>query len=101
NSLAKKLMPVTLPPGRARLATRPILTGSWATMNTMGIVVVAALTIEGTSSPAVSNDSDLSANQIGRHLSQSIVAILCETIHDRYVLALDVARLLQPLAKSA
>src|SRR5262249_48371069 len=39
----KKLMPVALPPGRARLATRPNLTGSSPTPNTIGIVEVAAL----------------------------------------------------------
>jgi hypothetical protein len=38
----KTLMPVTLPPGCARLVTRPILMGS-AVPNTIGIVVVAAL----------------------------------------------------------
>src|SRR5262245_22136359 len=43
NSADKKLMPVMFPPGRARLATRPSLTGSSARMKTMGIVVVAAL----------------------------------------------------------
>ena len=43
NSPLKKLIPVRLPPGRARLATRPSLTGSSATAKTMGIVVVAAL----------------------------------------------------------
>jgi hypothetical protein len=42
-SLLKKLMPVRLPPGRARLDTRPSLTGSSPLPNTMGIVVVAAL----------------------------------------------------------
>ena len=42
-SARKKLMPVALPPGRARLATRPILTGSAPTPKTIGIVVVAAL----------------------------------------------------------
>ena len=36
-------MPVALPPGRARLATRPNLTGSSPTPKTIGIVVVAAL----------------------------------------------------------
>ena len=39
----KRLMPVALPPGRARLATRPSLTGSSPTPNTIGIVAVAAL----------------------------------------------------------
>ena len=43
NSFAKLLVPVTLPPGWARLATRPSLTGSSPTLKTMGIVVVAAL----------------------------------------------------------
>src|SRR6516165_629406 len=42
-SADKKLMPVALPSGRARLATRPSLTGSSATPKTIGIVVVAAL----------------------------------------------------------
>jgi hypothetical protein len=35
--------PVTLPPGRARLATRPLPTGSPATANTIGITDVACL----------------------------------------------------------
>src|SRR5215831_16220181 len=36
-------IPVALPPGRARLATRPSLTGSSPTPKTIGIVAVAAL----------------------------------------------------------
>ena len=39
----KKLTPVTLPPGRERLATRPSWTGSSGITNTIGMVVVAAL----------------------------------------------------------
>ena len=38
-----QLMPVRLPPGRARLATRPNLPGSSPPTKTIGIVVVAAL----------------------------------------------------------
>jgi hypothetical protein len=41
SSAVKKFTPVVLPPGRARLATRPSLTGSSATPNTIGIAVVA------------------------------------------------------------
>ena len=37
------ITPVTLPPGRFRLATRPSLTGSPPIVKTIGIVVVAAL----------------------------------------------------------
>ena len=43
NSALKKLIPVKLLPGRARLVTRPSLTGSSLTRKTMGTVVVAAL----------------------------------------------------------
>src|SRR5262249_2457017 len=42
-SLTKKLIPVALPPGRARLATRPSRTGSSPTPKMIGIVAVAAL----------------------------------------------------------
>jgi hypothetical protein len=37
------VMPVMLPPGCARLSTRPVVTGSVTPMNTIGIVVVACL----------------------------------------------------------
>jgi hypothetical protein len=39
----EKLIPVALPPGRLRLATRPIFTGSAPVTKTRGIVAVAAL----------------------------------------------------------
>ena len=42
-SVRRTLIPVALPPGRARVETRPSLTGSSPTPNTIGIVVVAAL----------------------------------------------------------
>src|SRR6185436_14952824 len=40
SSELKKLMPVALPPGRARLATRPSRIGSAGTLKTIGIVAV-------------------------------------------------------------
>ena len=42
-SADRKFTPVALPPGRARFATRPNLTGSSLTENTVGTVEVAAL----------------------------------------------------------
>ena len=39
-----ELSPVTFPPGRARLATSPLPTGSLLLVMTMGIVVVARFT---------------------------------------------------------
>jgi hypothetical protein len=50
---AKKLPPVRLPLGRARLATRPIRAGSAPTRKTTGIVVVAALAANTAASPDV------------------------------------------------
>ena len=41
--LLMKLMPVTLPPGRFRLATNPYWTGSLPLANTIGMVAVADL----------------------------------------------------------
>ena len=43
SSTPNVVTPVTLPPGRARLATRPSLTGSPPVAKTIGIVVVTAL----------------------------------------------------------
>ena len=55
----KKLIPVRLPPGRARLATRPSLTGSSATLKTIGIVVVAALAANAAASSGRGDHGDL------------------------------------------
>jgi hypothetical protein len=43
SSPAMELTPVTLPPGRLRLATRPVWTGSPPALKTIGMVVVADL----------------------------------------------------------
>ena len=53
-STFKLVTPVKLPPGRFRLATSPILTGSTATAKTIGMVTVAALaaSAEGVPPPA-------------------------------------------------
>jgi hypothetical protein len=43
NWLLMKLIPVTLPPGRFKLATNPCWTGSLPFANTIGMLAVAAL----------------------------------------------------------
>ena len=43
SELIRNVTPVIFPPGRLRLATRPILTGSAPSEKTIGIVAVAAL----------------------------------------------------------
>src|SRR5258708_33982360 len=52
NGEARKVAPVTLPPGLFRLATRPRATGSEASWNTIGIVLVAALAAIADGAPA-------------------------------------------------
>jgi hypothetical protein len=51
NSSMRKLTPVRLPPGRARLATRPAATGSPPIMETIGIVEVALFAASDERSP--------------------------------------------------
>src|SRR6516162_6495154 len=101
NSPLKRLIPVRLLPGRARLGTRPSLTGSSPTMKTMGIVVVAALAASPELVLSARDHGDLSTNQFGRQLRQSIELILGPAVFDCHVLALDIAGILQALAKSA
>jgi hypothetical protein len=55
SSPLRKLMPVTLPPGRAILATRPSWTGFSETMNTTGIAGVAALAARAAAVPPVTS----------------------------------------------
>ena len=71
-------------------------------MKTMGIVVVAALAANAEAGRSGRGDhGDLSANQFGRQRRQPIDLILGPAVFDRHVLALDIAGLLQALAKSA
>ena len=64
--------PVTLPPGRLRLGTRPSWTGSPPVSKTIGIVVVAAFAAAPPESAGRGNHSHLTTDQIGRHRRQSI-----------------------------
>src|SRR5262249_36282271 len=97
---AMKLTPVTLPPGRLRLATRPSLTGSPPVVKTIGIVVVAALAaIADWVGVMRSDHRHLTAYQIGCEVWQSIVLVQRPAILDRHVLALDIAGLVNALAK--
>src|SRR5262249_56669616 len=57
SSRLRKLIPVRLPPGRARLATRPIRTGSSALRKRIGIVVVAALAAKATPGPPLATST--------------------------------------------
>ena len=45
------VIPVTLPPGRLKLSTKPSLTGSSPMPNTIGMLAVARLAARGDGSP--------------------------------------------------
>ena len=98
NTPPKKLTPVTLPPGRLRLATRPCLTGSPPVAKTIGTVVVAAL---AASAEMVFADDHghRPANQFGHQRRQPVMLIFRLAKFDRDVLALDEACFLQALAE--
>src|SRR5262245_43623737 len=101
NSALRKLIPVRLPPGRARLATKPTLTGSSLMAKTIGIVVVTALAAKTAAGPPRAAYCDLPANQVGRQFRQPIDLMFGPAIDDRHVLAFGIARALQAAVKSA
>src|SRR5262249_32543222 len=99
NSPLKRLTPVRLPPGRARLETRPSLTGSCGDENdgdrrACSLGRLRAIRRRG-------DHGDLPANQFGRQRWQSLHLILSPAVFDRDVLVLDIAGILEALAKSA
>ena len=72
--VAKVESPVTLPPGRARLATKPSPTGSPTVTITMGMVVVA-LFAANTGRVSVDHDEiNLKTNQLRGKLTQAVRA---------------------------
>ena len=75
SSTARMLTPVRLPPGRARLATKPFATGSPPPAKTIGIVEVAffAASAEG-GPPLVDDHVDLAADEVGGQCGQPIIA---------------------------
>src|SRR6516164_9380253 len=98
--LSRKFTPVTLPPGRLRLATRPALTGSAVTANTIGMAVVAALAARAVASPPIAAITDSwrrtrSAAKVG----QTVVLTLCPAVLEDDITAFDVTDLAQALVE--
>ena len=86
SSPAMLLKPVRLPPGRARLKTRPAPTGSPTPVKTIGIVEVALFA-------ARVGVGDV----VGGQCRQPIVVALRRAVFHRHVLSFDVAALAQSL----
>src|SRR6516162_6780780 len=89
-SLVKKLMPVALPPGRARLATRPSVTGS-ANAEDDRDRCGRSFGRLGSGGVAGRNDNgDAAADEVSHERRQAIVSPIQPMVLDRHVLALDV-----------
>src|SRR5262249_1769233 len=90
--------PVTLPPGRARLGTRPVPTGSFAAPNTIGITDVTSLA--ASTPPSHRYDHiDLESDKLGGNLAKVLGTSLRPTILDRQGATLDPAEFAQSLNK--
>ena len=89
-SIVNAAIPVKLPPGRLRLATRPPFTGSVTIGNTIGIVAVAAFaTSAETFPPARDDDRDRLAHQFGSHPGKALVLIVRPEKFDLHVLSVS------------
>src|SRR5262249_15393008 len=91
--------PVTLPPGRARLVTRPVPSGSVATPNTIGNTGGCLFGREDCTSRR-DNDIDLEPDELGGDFAIALIATFCPAILDRDGAALDPAKFAQPLDES-
>ena len=85
------LGPVTLPPGRARLATRPRPTGSPSSAITMGIVEVASFAALAEPLVGGHDDIHLELNQFYGKLGRPLLLSLGIAIYQHEVFAFDVA----------
>src|SRR5262249_9211748 len=88
SSGAIRLIPVTLPPGRARLATSPLPNGSPAAVMTIGMVVVARLAANGARVPIPT-----------MKLGQPFNPILREATLDDHILPFDPSQLPQSIGE--
>src|SRR5262249_20695865 len=98
NSPLTRLTPVRLPPGWARLATRPVRTGSSEMRNTMGMLVVAPFAgraAGGFTAITATRRRTKSAASSG---SRSKL-VLGPAVHNRDVLSFDKAGILQATVK--
>ena len=88
--------PVMLPPGRARLATSPVSTGSPMIAMTIGNRRGRALGGQRARRAVRDDDVDLEPNQLGCQAGQPLVSALRPPVLDDDVPALDVAEIAKP-----
>src|SRR5262245_37465792 len=72
---AKTAWPVMLPPGNAKLATRPARTGSLSVVNTIGIVAVASFAARAAGAEAAKIRSTLEADEIIGKRAETLISL--------------------------
>jgi hypothetical protein len=100
NSGDKLEKPVTLPPGRARLATKPAPTGSPMFVITTGMVVVALLTANAGDVAETMIRSTLRRTKSAARLGKRSNFPLSESVLDDDVLSLDPSKVAHLLPES-
>ena len=88
---------MTLQPGRARLATRPLPTGSPAAAKTMGMTDVACFAATTDEVSVGDNNVDLEPGKLGGDLVGTLAASIPPTKLDRDGATLDPPEFPQPL----
>ena len=91
---------MTLPPGRARLATKPAPTGSPVFAITIGMVAVAFFAANA-AVPRCHNQINLETNQVRRKLRQALRLLLGKSVLDGDILSLNPPKLAQLLPERA
>jgi hypothetical protein len=100
SSVVMEVTPVTLPPGRLKLVTMPVWTGSAPVWKTIGMLVLAAFAAGTPTAPPLAKITvDPPLNQLCSHRRQSIVLIPRIAELDRNVPAVGEAHFAQPLAE--
>ena len=97
SSVAKLDNPVTLPPGRARLAAKPAPTGSAAFVITMGMVVVAPFAANACGSPVVTIKSTLRRTRSAASSGRRSCFCFGKPVLEGDILSLDPTKLAQLL----
>ena len=91
--------PVALPPGRARLVTSPLPTGSATEAKTMGMVLVACLAARAARCDWGHDDINLERNQFGRKSGEPVELPLGISVFNHEVATLDVTEVTQSLTE--
>ena len=91
--------PVMLPPGRPKLVTSPLVTGSPAPMKTMGMVLVACLAARAASVGGATMTSTWSATSSAASAGEPLDLPLGISVFDHDGAALDVPKATQSLTE--